>query len=102
MYVSQDERPLLPPFSACFYKQFQQNQRSWFHPGVDSRFHRSSENFVSLRNQEDEHIHFFLRERIFLPGEEDEGAHPHDGLELADGKGFVAVSREIKTRYLEQ
>ena len=24
-------------------------------------------------------------------GESDEGAHPHDGLELEDGKGFVAV-----------
>ena len=30
--------------------------------------------------------------RIVMPGEEDEGAHPHDGVELADGKGFVAVS----------
>merc|ERR1712130_369881 len=27
----------------------------------------------------------------WIRGEEDEGAHPHDGLELADGKGFVAV-----------
>ena len=27
-----------------------------------------------------------------MSGEEDEGAHPHDGVELADGKGFVAVS----------
>ena len=26
-------------------------------------------------------------------GEEDEGAHPHDGIELEDGKGFVAVGR---------
>ena len=28
-----------------------------------------------------------------IPGEGDEGAHPHDGLELADGKGFVAVRK---------
>merc|ERR1711971_826357 len=27
----------------------------------------------------------------WIRGEEDEGAHPHDGLELADGKGLVAV-----------
>merc|ERR1711872_623149 len=27
----------------------------------------------------------------WIRGEEDEGAHPHDGVELADGKGFVAV-----------
>ena len=26
-------------------------------------------------------------------GEEDEGAHPHDGIELEDGKGFIAVGR---------
>ena len=29
----------------------------------------------------------------FPSGESDEGAHPHDGLELEDGKGFVAVGR---------
>ena len=38
---------------------------------------------------------FFLT-TIVPPGEEDEGAHPHDGLELADGKGFIAVR---ETRY---
>ena len=38
---------------------------------------------------------FFLT-NIVPPGEEDEGAHPHDGLELADGKGFIAVR---ETRY---
>merc|ERR1712088_557918 len=27
----------------------------------------------------------------WIRGEGDEGAHPHDGLELADGKGFVAI-----------
>jgi len=27
----------------------------------------------------------------WIRGEGDEGAHPHDGVELADGKGFVAV-----------
>ena len=26
-------------------------------------------------------------------GEEDEGAPPHDGIELEDGKGFIAVGR---------
>ena len=53
-----------------------------------------------------------------MSGEEDEGAHPHDGVELADGKGFVAVNNitqdlewhtisrakiiESKTQYLKR
>ena len=41
--VHQDERPLPPPTSTCFCQQSQQNQRSWFHPGLDSRFHRNRE-----------------------------------------------------------
>ena len=43
--------------------------------------------------------------RIVMPGEEDEGAHPHDGVELADGKGFVAVSnitQDFEWQFLEQ
>ena len=44
---------------------------------------------VSTTNQDDAHIQHVT---IVIPGEEDEGAHPHDGVELADDKGFVAVS----------
>ena len=40
--VQQDESPLVPPNSSCFCQQFQQNQCSWFHPGLDSRFHRNT------------------------------------------------------------
>ena len=36
---------------------------------------------------------FFWHLTLVVPGEQDEGAHPHDGLELADGKGFIAVRK---------
>ena len=48
--VQQDESPLVPPNSPCFCQQSQQNQWSWFHPGLDSRFHRNSDLILGLGN----------------------------------------------------
>jgi len=36
----------------------------------------------------------------WIRGEEDEGAHPHDGLELEDGKGFIAVGSKGESQMI--
>merc|ERR1711899_617071 len=35
-----------------------------------------------------------------IRGEEDEGAHPHDGLELEDGKGFIAIGSKGESQMI--
>ena len=98
----QDESPLPSPSSSGFCQQFLKNPRSWFHTGVDSRFRMHSD--IPKKQQGCQpwtiiiiiFVLIFFLTTIVPPGEEDEGAHPHDGLELADGKGFIAVR---ETRY---